>query len=120
MLMLATSSVGLTNCVEFVATLSLGTPFSAHWARDPTSKPDPKTCTFSVESTVAESGAVDLTVGPPLFLAADAAPVSIGAEGGALSVHAESARRAIISRRHCGSARESGKRAMTYLLVAAT
>src|SRR5450759_1543810 len=118
MLMLATSWVELTNCVEFVTTLLLGTPFNAHCACEPTSKPDPNTCTLSVESTVPVSGAVDLTVGPPpagppAFLAAEAGCITRGAEGGALSVHAQSARRPTINRRPCERARDSGKRVMT-------
>src|SRR5450759_25930 len=116
--MLATSSVELTNRVELVTTLPLGTPLSAHGARDPTSKPEPKTCTSSVESTVAVSGLVDLTVGPLVLLAADAFCVDSGAEGGAVSVQAKTARSPRINRGHCENERESGRRLMTHLLMA--
>src|SRR6202795_1485847 len=97
--MLATSSVELTNRVEFVTTLGLRTPLIAQFARDPRSNPLPKTCTSRVESTVAVSGLVDLTVTLPA-----AASVILGAksaEGGAPSVHAENARRPRIRRRPC-------------------
>src|SRR5689334_16093555 len=78
--MFATSEVELTNLVLLTAILGYVTPLRCQLARDPSSKPEPVTCTSSeMVPCRADAGLAAETVGPPV------ARASAGAVGGAVT-----------------------------------